>query len=577
MALDINGNIYVAANVQNQIVKVTPAGVLSIVASATSPGGNLLDIPTSLAFGHGSEQTTMFICNSSEFASNYVVVNGTLMPQAPANPAGAGLLALDLGIPGISANCTQTITPVAIIGTNAPYSSPASPFNAGTVAVDLNNNCYVNDQKTGNIIEVTPSGVTSLFATKPGPPNASGGRTRSLVFDGAGNLCVCGPSSNALYNGVFKVSPNGTVSAFCVNQGFTGPLYMCFDRQGNLYLSDAVNPLPSQPIIWKINPAGTATRWSVDPLLKGSTNYGFPYPFIGPAGIAFSQDGNVLYVANPAAGEILKVPVNADGSAGAASVFASGADLVGAYDLALDIDGNIYVAINIQSEIAMVTPGGAVSILASTNSPGGNLLWFPTGIAFGHGPEQTTLFIANNANTFTSPAPKPTLGGLLALDPDIPGISANSMVAFPSITNQTTDFTYVLGQTNVLSVGATGGNLSYQWYFDGTPIPGQTGSSLTLADLSDTNAGAYTVQISNPLGATNSAAIDVSYFGSPQLYIGMVLAGAIGQNFQIDYSTNLATTNWITLTNLTLTTSPQLFVDTTAPAQSQRFYGAVTH
>jgi hypothetical protein len=246
--------------------------------------------------------------------------------------------------------------------------------------------------------------------------------------------------------------------------------------------------------------------------------------------MALSQDGSVLYVANASAGEILKVPVNADGSAGAASVLASGADLVGAYDLALDIDGNIYVALNIQSEIAMVTPGGAVSVLASTNSPGGNLLWFPTGIAFGHDPEQTTLFICNNANAFASPAPNPTLGGLLELNVGIPGIPANCMDSFPAITNQTADFTFVLGQTNVLSAGAT-----------------------------------------------NSTAIDVSYFGSPQLYFGMVLAGAIGQNFQIDYSTNLADTSWITLTNLTLTISPQVFIDTTAPARSERFYRAVIH
>jgi len=65
---------------------------------------------------------------------------------------------------------TNTITPVRIIGTNAPYASPASPFSPQAVAVDLNNNCYLNDQKTGNIIEVTPAGVPTPFATKPGPP-----------------------------------------------------------------------------------------------------------------------------------------------------------------------------------------------------------------------------------------------------------------------------------------------------------------------------------------------------------------------------------------------------------------------
>jgi hypothetical protein len=52
------------------------------------------------------------------------------------------------------------------------------------------------------------------------------------------------------------------------------------------------------------------------------------------------------------------------------------------------------------------------------------------------------------------------------------------------------------------------GNLSYQWQFDGTNIPGATNSTLTLPNVQPTNAGSYCVIISNLVGvATSSNAV----------------------------------------------------------------------
>jgi formylglycine-generating enzyme required for sulfatase activity len=60
-----------------------------------------------------------------------------------------------------------------------------------------------------------------------------------------------------------------------------------------------------------------------------------------------------------------------------------------------------------------------------------------------------------------------------------------------------------------------------------------------------------------------------------QLYAGLSITGAVGANCQIQYITNLTQTNaWLTLTGLTLTGNPQLWVDTTCPATAQRFYRA---
>ena len=63
------------------------------------------------------------------------------------------------------------------------------------------------------------------------------------------------------------------------------------------------------------------------------------------------------------------------------------------------------------------------------------------------------------------------------------------------------DATIEIGQTNTFSVSITSstGALSYQWFEGGTPIPGETGESLTPGV-----AGVYTVQVTDDIGPTLS-------------------------------------------------------------------------
>ena len=70
------------------------------------------------------------------------------------------------------------------------------------------------------------------------------------------------------------------------------------------------------------------------------------------------------------------------------------------------------------------------------------------------------------------------------------------------------------GDTADFSVTATGGApLVYQWYCSGSPLAGQTASSLRLVTVNTNQAGAYSVAVSNSCGrATNvsaSLAVDV--------------------------------------------------------------------
>jgi hypothetical protein len=60
------------------------------------------------------------------------------------------------------------------------------------------------------------------------------------------------------------------------------------------------------------------------------------------------------------------------------------------------------------------------------------------------------------------------------------------------------------GGTVIFTVGATGTGLSYQWFFNGDPIPGATGGDLTLPSVTRSNVGAYQVRVSNGVRSVRS-------------------------------------------------------------------------
>ena len=76
----------------------------------------------------------------------------------------------------------------------------------------------------------------------------------------------------------------------------------------------------------------------------------------------------------------------------------------------------------------------------------------------------------------------------------------------PFIVGQPQNVTLPAGQTAAFSVFAGGSTtLTYQWYFNtNTPIPNATNSIFTLASVQGTNAGVYSVVISNAAGWVTS-------------------------------------------------------------------------
>jgi hypothetical protein len=137
------------------------------------------------------------------------------------------------------------------------------------------------------------------------------------------------------------------------------------------------------------------------------------------------------------------------------------------------------------------------------------------------------------------------------------------------------------GYTNTLSVEAWGsGPLSYQWFYGGTAITGATNRTLEFAGIQFTNAGLYTVVVSNALGSVTNTPeqVVVNPAGvSLRLSPTLVISGVVGYNYVIERTADLSNTNsWVTVADVTLTQPVQLWVDTNVdaslPANPQQFY-----
>jgi hypothetical protein len=127
----------------------------------------------------------------------------------------------------------------------------------------------------------------------------------------------------------------------------------------------------------------------------------------------------------------------------------------------------------------------------------------------------------------------------------------------------------------------------FQWSFNRTPVgsptTGTNFSAFTLTHVGTNQAGNYTVEVFNGTGNLTSSNAVLTVIEPPTLALQILagyplvsLYGTLGNNFVVEYSTNLAATNWETLLFLTnLSTSPYQFLDPSGVGQSERFYRAL--
>ncbi|HTR42225.1 MAG TPA: LamG-like jellyroll fold domain-containing protein [Pseudomonadales bacterium] len=103
-------------------------------------------------------------------------------------------------------------------------------------------------------------------------------------------------------------------------------------------------------------------------------------------------------------------------------------------------------------------------------------------------------------------------GGTATVSATVSGVTATSATITvastpPVFTLKPANVTAAVNDNNVtFSTMGLGGNLNYQWSFDGNPISGATNTTLVLNNVALTNSGTYSVLISNNLGTTNASA-----------------------------------------------------------------------
>lgn len=280
VAVDPAGDVYIADAADNDVVRVTRAGVATLVASG-------LDAPTGVAVDQSTGD--LYIADTGNHEVKRLTSGGALTVVAGTGTAG---------------------TPTAGPATSSTLGGP------GGLATDSAGNLFIADGAgaSGNplVEKVSPGGTLSILAGSGtrGTPVA-GTATHSplrtptgVAVDLSGNIFIADGGANL----VLKVTPAGTLAIFAgrsglsgqptqgtaTNSRLSGPTGVATDAAGNLYIADTANNRveevsPSDRLSFF---AGTGTG--------GAPSYGASAllsPLSGPAAVAAGANG-LTYVAN---------------------------------------------------------------------------------------------------------------------------------------------------------------------------------------------------------------------------------------------------------------------------------------
>jgi uncharacterized delta-60 repeat protein len=152
--------------------------------------------------------------------------------------------------------------------------------------------------------------------------------------------------------------------------------------------------------------------------------------------------------------------------------------------------------------------------------------------------------------------------------------------AAPILISGPTSRTAEIGSTASFSVRAAGSPVpTCQWFFNGNvPVgPATTNCILHLSSVQPTQAGDYTVVITNAAGAVTSAPAMLNVIAAVERrpIPGVKVTGESASLCSVDYADSLSPApNWTTLGSVSLTSTPQYCFDLTLPLPPQRFYRA---
>jgi len=298
VAVDTNGNVYVADSGNQAIRKVTPGGVVTTLAGLAGSLGSVNGTNSAARFNYLGGVGV-------DSAGNLYVADTANHTIREVTPVGTNWVVTTLaGLAG---------SPGGADGTNS-----AARFRyPGTVTVDTNGNLFVADCYNYTIRKMTPVGTNWVVTTLAGLAGSAGSTdgTNSaarfnypwgLALDSAGNIYL-GDANNSTVRKVTPVGTNWVVTTLAGLAGQFGSVdgtssdarVYCVgggavDSAGNVYVVDYTNST-----VRKVTSVGT--NWVVTTLagLAGSPGSadgtGSAARFNGPNGVVMDSSGN-LYV-----------------------------------------------------------------------------------------------------------------------------------------------------------------------------------------------------------------------------------------------------------------------------------------
>ncbi|MEI6715526.1 MAG: hypothetical protein WCO60_17350 [Verrucomicrobiota bacterium] len=502
VAVDANGNVYVADRNNNKIRKITSVGVVTTLAGS----------------------------------GDYGSANGTGVAASFANPDGVAVdgsgnvyvaESQNKKIRKISvAAVVSTLAGSGTAGSEDGTGSAASFSNPTGVAVDGNGTVYVADSANRSVRQITSAGVVSGFAGF-GRPRSVDGTGMAASFVNPTGVAVDGNGTAYVVDGnvIRKVTSDGVVSTlagsaesgFADGKGtaasFSSPGGVAVDGNGNVYVADHGNYR-----IRKITSAGDVTTIAGSGGFRFSDGNGVAASFIGPSGVAVDGSGNVYVTDSGVSGaRVRKVTSTGLVTTLAGSAVAGAADGTGVtatFDnptgLAVDGSGNVYVADSNNQKIRKITSAGVVTTLAgsasgtrgSTDGIGAAASFtYPLGVAVdGNG----NVYVAEAGNQkirkITSGGVVSTLAGTFE---EGSADGAGASASFRSPTGVAVD-----GNGNVYVADA--GNYKIRKITSGTNISGATSATYTIPASSVADAGGYECVVSDGAGTVSSGMVTVS-------------------------------------------------------------------
>jgi hypothetical protein len=499
ISVDEVGNVYVADRGDYTIRKIAPGGTVTTLAGTAGVAGSANGMGSAAQFdftqafiGVAVDGTgNVYVADTGNDEIRKITSNGLVITLAGAAPAAIG-----------SADGT---------GSEAQFDYPSS------VAVDGAGNVYVADTGNNTIRKIMSGGVVTTLAGTAGVIGGSADGTGSaaqfghpsgVAVDGAGNVYVADTYNNTIR----KITPGGVVTTLAgatyntipkfggdpSNTDGTGsearfywPSGIAVDGAGNVYVADTYNCT-----IRKITPGGVVTTFAGRAQAPGSADgTGSAALFNYPAGVAVDGNGNV-YVADTRNNTVRKISPN-----GLVATLAGSAGVTGSADgtgrgaqfnipsgLAVDGAGNVYVADFGNDTIRKITFGAVVTTLAGTPGAAGSTDGTGSGAQI-NGP--AGVAVDATGNVYVADSGNGTIRK---------GTSVSLVIA-----TQPHSLTVVAGAAATFSVGASGATTpTYQWYFNSQLIAGATNASYTIANAQPSNSGSYVAVASNSGGSTPS-------------------------------------------------------------------------